>query len=182
MTGKTVHFVSKPKYTAVRKNKVVRLRYALFDDGSNRTLEYRDDLYYLHGGYGGAFPKVEAALEGLEVGMKAELTLAPDEAFGAWEPDLVLTVPAAELPPEGRRVGVEVDGETPDGHVVKFRVTEAGGETLTLDGNHPYAGLRLRFHLEVLDIRDATPRELELGHAVRDPAALEPDSDTGGEA
>jgi len=173
MTNQTIHFIKKPSYARVRKDKVVRLRYALFDDNGNRTLEYRDDLYYLHGGYGGAFPKVEAALEGMEVGGKAEVTLDPEDAFGPWVPELVLTLGLDELPPEGHQVGAEVEGEGADGHVVKFRVTEVGDDSLTLDGNHPYAGMRLRFHMEVLEIRDVTPRELELGHALRDPAAAE---------
>ena len=80
MSDEKVHFIKKRNYHSVVKDKVVRLRYALFEQGKDETLAYRDDLYYLHGGYGGAFPKVEQALEGLGVDAKMEVELTPEEA------------------------------------------------------------------------------------------------------
>ena len=73
METKTVQFIKKRNYQAIAKDKVVRLRYVVFEQGSEQALAYRDDLYYLHGGYGGAFPKVEQALAGLSVDAKAEV-------------------------------------------------------------------------------------------------------------
>ena len=163
--SRTLHFVQRRNYQSIVKDKVVRLRYAVFEQGSEQALAYDDDLYYLHGGYGGAFPKVEEALEGLGVDAKMEVELSVDEAYGPYDPDLCLAVPAEEIPEQARQVGAQLEGESPEGGSLDFTVRAVEGDTVTVDGNHPLAGRDLRFVLEVLDIRDATPEDLEAGYA-----------------
>ncbi len=166
MTEQIVNFIKKPSYSRVAKNKVITLRYGLFDlDGE--VIEYRDDLEYLHGGYGGAFPKAEEALEGLEVGNKIDINLTAEEGFGESASELIMEVPLEQIPEEGRRVGASIDGEGADGHVVKFRVTELGEQSLVLNGNHPLAGQGFRLMLEVLHIRAASFEEIEKGYAFK---------------
>ena len=169
MSEQKLHFVSKPNYGRIRQDKVVRLRYAVFDRDDGHALEFRDDLYYLHGGYGGAFPKIEAALEGMEIHGKTEVELDPEDGYGSYDPALRITAPVEEFPPEARQPGARLEGEAPDGRVLAFRVVEVAGDQLTVEGNHPLAGRRLRFVLEVLDIRDATEAELAAGHAFAHP-------------
>ena len=165
MSERKLHFISKPNYGRIRQDKVVRLRYAVFDRDGGQALAFRDDLYYLHGGYGGAFPKIEAALEGMEIQGKTEVELDPEEGYGAYDPALRITAPLEEFPPEARQLGVRLEGEAPDGRVLAFQVVEVVEDRLTVDGNHPLAGRRLRFVLEVLDIRDASTAEIDAGHA-----------------
>lgn len=161
----TLHFVKKRNYQSVIKDKVVRLRYAVFARDSEEVLAFSDDLYYLHGGYGGAFPRVEEALEGLGVDAKMEIELSAEEAYGLYDPALAMTVPAAEIPEEVRFVGARLEGESPAGGSIDFTVTAVDDDGITVDGNHPLAGRDLRFVLEVLDIRDATEEELQAGYA-----------------
>lgn len=165
METKTVQFIKQRNYQRIAKDKVVRLRYVVFEQGTEQALALRDDLYYLHGGYGGAFPKVEVALEGLRVDAKVEVLLTPDECYGERNPELEMTVPAAAIPAEARNVGAQLEGEAPDGSARPFLVTAVDGGQVTVDGNHPLAGKHLRFMLEVLDIRDASRAELEAGYA-----------------
>ena len=165
METKPLQFVKKSNYQRITRNKVVRLRYVVFEQGSEQALAYRDDLFYLHGGYGGAFPKVEAALEGLSVQAKAEVELAVGEAYGEPDPRLIITVPLDEIPPEVRNVGAQLEGEAPDGNTQPFVVTAVMADSVTVDGNHPLSGKALRFMLEVLDIRDASAAELDAGYA-----------------
>ena len=166
MNVQPLNFVRKPKYIKVSKDKVIQLKYALFDS-EDRILEYRDDLTYLHGGYGGAFPKIEQSLEGLEVGMKCEVRLTPQEGFGVFNPFLVITEPVTHFPLEAQQIGMHLDGETPTGEVVTFTVTKIENGMVTVDGNHPYAGRTVKFVFEVADIRSATSKELELGSALK---------------
>lgn len=170
MSDQKLHFVRKPNYARIRKDKVVRLRYAVFDRDGEHALEFRDDLYYLHGGYGGSFPKIEAALEGIEVHGKAEVELTPEEGYGRYDPGLVISAPAEEFPGEARHPGARLDGEAPDGSVISFRVVKVENGAVTVDGNHPLAGRNLRFVLEVLDIRDASEAEIAAGYAFVEPA------------
>lgn len=164
MTDQVVHFVKKPSYLRIARDRVARLKYAVLDMDTQRTLEFRDDLYHLHGGYGGAFPKVEQALEGLEVGDKVEVDLTPEEGYGAHLEELVITAPAEHFPVEAQQVGTLLDGEGPDGHVRKFVVSAVADGMITVDGNHPLAGKNLHFVFEVLDVRAAREEELKAGY------------------
>jgi len=165
-TSQPIQIVRKRSYARARKNRVIRLRYAVFDADSGQTIEYRDDLYYLHGGYGGAFPKVEEALEGKQVDESIELTLSPEEGFGAHNPALVLREPADNFPPEARRVGAQLEGHGPDGQVVPFVVTAVEDDYISVDGNHPLAGRTVRMVLEVMSVRAATDKELSDGKPI----------------
>jgi FKBP-type peptidyl-prolyl cis-trans isomerase SlyD len=164
MTEHLLHFNRKRNYQRIAKDKVVRLKYLLRDRDTGQTLDYRDDMVYLHGGYGSAFPKIEQALEGLEVDMKAEVDLDPHEGYGAIDPQRQLRVPVDAIPEQARQVGAQLDGEDPDGTTLNYRVTAVDDDHLILDANHPMAGRRLHFLFEVLDIRDAHPREIAAGY------------------
>jgi len=59
---------------------VVKLDYELKDCDGVAVEDEGAQLEYLHGGYGGIFPKVEEALEGKDVGHVTMLTLDPDDA------------------------------------------------------------------------------------------------------
>jgi FKBP-type peptidyl-prolyl cis-trans isomerase SlyD len=43
-------------------------------------------------------------------------------------------------------------------------VTEVGLETVTVDANHPLAGVELNFAVEIVEVRDASDEELSHGH------------------
>ncbi len=165
METKTVQFIKQRNYQSIAKDKVVRLRYVVFEQGSEQALAFRDDLFYLHGGYGGAFPKVEGALEGMKIDAKVEVLLTPEECYGERDPHLELTVDAEAIPQEARVVGAHIEGEARDGSSYPFLVVAVDGDKIKLDGNHPLAGKHLRFNLEVMDIRDASAAELEAGYA-----------------
>ena len=87
------------KTDRITPDKVVGLRFRIVDESTGHLLQYGDELVYLHGGYGGAFPKVERAMEGRSVGDHIELTLAPEEGYGHHRSDLVLVL----TKPLGRR-------------------------------------------------------------------------------
>lgn len=166
MADQIIHF--NRNWRPVAKDRVVTLRYAVQEAEGGDFMEYGSDLIYLHGGYGGAPAKVEQALAGLTVGQSCEVVLAADEGYyGSRDPALLVTVDAAEIPPEAHHIGARVDGEAPDGRVVPFAVTHIADGMITLDGNHRLAGKTLTFVLEILDVREATQAELEAGYAFR---------------
>jgi len=168
--GKVLHFVRKPSYSKVAKDKVVRLKYALFElqGDDEHILEYRDDLYYLHGGYGSMLAKVEASLEGMEVGGKADIAVNPQDGFGDYDPSLRITAPSDAFPKEAQQVGTRLEGEAKNGNSVDFTVVAVENNMVTVDANHPYAGKALKFVIEVLDIRASTEQERTLGYALKD--------------
>jgi FKBP-type peptidyl-prolyl cis-trans isomerase SlyD len=148
----------------IEKDAVVSLRLEIVDEAGNGPPA--QDMNYLHGGYGHLFPKVEAALAGLEPGASTSVKLAPVEGFGERDPALVVRERRERLPREVEvgsvlRVQGGEDGGTPP----VFRVTELSDTEATLDGNHPLAGKTVELRLAVLDVRPATNDEIEHGHA-----------------
>lgn len=149
----------------IGRDKVVRLGFRITDQANGRLLQYGDDLVYLHGGYGGAFPKVEQAVLGCRVGDRIELTLSPEEGYGHRQSDLVLELPSTGFMDGVPEAGTAVDGELPDGRSLTFTVAGVSAEKVTLDGNHPFAGKQLAFEFEVLEIRDSSAAERAAGYA-----------------
>lgn len=149
----------------ISQDKVVRLRFRVVDESTGKLLQYGDDLFYLHGGYGGAFPKVEQAMEGCGIGDRVAVTLAPDEGYGRRQPELVLELPSTEFSGDIPEMGAAVDGELPDGRSMTFTVSGVSGDKVILDANHPFADKDLAFDFEVLDIRESTEAERAAGFA-----------------
>lgn len=145
------------KDTAVTVSlKVTDAKGRLIDDGKR-------PVAYLHGGYDGIFPRIEAALEGQEPGFQATLELAPEDALGIPDESLVATMPKAEFPP-GIKVGGQIERLGPDGLPRHYYVMKIKGPIVMLDGNHPLAGETLKIAAKVVDVRQATAEEIAHRH------------------
>lgn len=120
-------------------------------------------LSYLHGGYEGIFPKVEAALDGQTAGFSTTMALAASDAFGERDESLVRTIAKGDFPP-GIKVGGRLQGPGADGQPQVFNVVKIKGPEVHLDGNHPLAGQALRFQCTVTEVRAATAPEIAHRH------------------
>jgi FKBP-type peptidyl-prolyl cis-trans isomerase SlyD len=150
----------------IAKNTVVTVNYTL-SDAQNNVLE--DDgvpIIYLHGGYENTLPAIEAALDGQEVGFSTTIQVEPEDAFGEYDPDLIKIESRDQLPTP-IEIGMQFEG-VPEGAAdhesIIFMVTDVAEDRVVLDGNHPLAGIALRFVLHVADIRGATKEEIEHQH------------------
>lgn len=144
------------------KNSVITLEYAAADTDGNLIDTGKEPLVYLHGGYDGIFPPVEAALEGKSVGDDVTVKLQPADAFGEYDPELVNIVPLTELP-QPLTVGMQIEGSTDDGGEPQSffsTVTDIADGVAVLDANHPLAGMALIIHCTVKGIRPATAEEI----------------------
>ncbi|MBP7580953.1 MAG: peptidylprolyl isomerase, partial [Vogesella sp.] len=127
------------------KNSVVTIHYEMYDADNTLLDKTEEPIAYLHGGYDGIFPLVEEALHGKAVGESITVTLTPDDAFGEPEEELVRVEPLDVLPEEVE-VGMMFEADDPEtGDVILFRVTDVADGKAVLDGNHPLAGLTIRF-------------------------------------
>jgi FKBP-type peptidyl-prolyl cis-trans isomerase SlyD len=122
-----------------------------------------DPLAYMHG-QGQIVPGLERALDGKCAGESLAVTVAPADGYGERDQDLVMVVSRAQFErPEELAVGLQVQVSGPEGDSVA-RVTAVEGDEVTLDSNHPLAGMRLSFSITVRDVRAATAEELRHGH------------------
>ena len=150
------------------KNTVVSLAYKLSDAQGNLIEESDEPMVYLHGGYDGTFPKIEEALDGQESGFVTQVQLEPTDAFGEYDPELVKVETRGRFP-EPLEVGMQFEGTPEEGDddldALIYTVTDVAEDKVVLDGNHPLAGMALRFDLTVTEVRGATPEEIEHEHA-----------------
>ena len=149
----------------IAKDTVVTLHYKLSDAQGNLIEESQEPMVYLHGGYQNTLPKIEEALDGKAAGYQVTIQVEPEDAFGEYDADLVKIEPREALP-EPLEIGMQFEG-APDGDhhgdSRVFTVTDIADGKVVLDGNHPLAGIALRLHVKVLDVRQATEEEAQAG-------------------
>ncbi|HXF77405.1 MAG TPA: peptidylprolyl isomerase [Usitatibacter sp.] len=148
----------------INRGMVVKLDYELKDCDGESLEDEGAQMEYLHGGYGGIFPKVEQELEGKDVGHEMSLTLDPEDAFGDYDAELLRVEPRNSFP-EKTEIGMRFEGVPGDDQeALIYTVTDVTPEAVVVDGNHPLAGERLWFKAKVAGVRAATPEELQHGH------------------
>jgi FKBP-type peptidyl-prolyl cis-trans isomerase SlyD len=116
-----------------------------------------DPVTYLHGGYGGLLEALEQALEGRLAGESVLVQVEPDQAFGDYDAELLRVEPAQRYG-EGLQIGMQVEEDSN-----LYIVTDIADGKVVLDGNHPLAGMALRFSLEIMTVRNARPEEIARG-------------------
>lgn len=149
----------------IAKNKVVSINYTLTDDAHNviDSSDGAEPLTYLHGSQN-IIPGLENALTGKSVGDKLKVTVAPEEAYGERLEDMVQVVPRDRFEPDAElEVGMQFQTPTEDS-VSIVTITKVDADNVTVDANHPLAGLTLLFSVEVVSVRDASAEELSHGH------------------
>ncbi len=157
----------------IERNPIVSLRNKLTDAQNNVIEEPDSPMVYLHGGYEGTFPKIETLLDGQDIGYEATIQLEPNEAFGEYDPELLKIEPRTRFP-EPLEVGMQFEGipdadeesdsaeeSDVDDEPLIYTVTDVADNQVVLDGNHPLAGMALRFWVQVEDVRAATENEIQ---------------------
>jgi FKBP-type peptidyl-prolyl cis-trans isomerase SlyD len=150
----------------IGKDTVVTLHYKLSDAQDNLIEQSEQPMVYLHGGYGNTLPKIEEALAGKAVGYQVTIQVEPEDAFGEYDTDLVKIEPREALP-DPLEIGMQFEGAPEVGEASEarvFTVTDIADGKVVLDGNHPLAGMALRFSLNVVEVREASPEEIAHGH------------------
>ena len=56
------------------------------------------------------------------------------------------------------------EAQAPDGATQQIMVVKVERDKVTIDTNHPLAGIALNFDIKVVSVREATKQELEHGH------------------
>ncbi|MFA6052495.1 MAG: peptidylprolyl isomerase, partial [Methylobacter sp.] len=122
-----------------------------------------DALPILHG-MGNIISGLEKALHGKAVGDKFNVRLAPEDAYGEKHDDMVQVIPRQMFDGiDEVEVGMQFHADVSSGPGV-VTVVKVDGDDITIDGNHPMAGMALTFDVEVMDIRPATAEETSHGH------------------
>jgi len=141
---------------------VVSIHFELTNDRGELLDRSRDGepLVYLHG-VSGILPALEEGLGGKSPGESFEVHIAPADGFGTPQQELIAKVPRSAFPDSPELViGMQVQGRS-DTEERQFVIIAMDDESVTVDGNHPLAGMNLCFRGSVADVRQATEDELE---------------------
>ncbi|WP_297324279.1 peptidylprolyl isomerase [Nitrosomonas sp.] len=148
----------------IEKNTVVSLNYELSDATGNILEKTDTPISYLHGGYGGIFPLVEEALHEMEIGYSCSVSMEPEDTFGEYDAELIRVEPRSSFP-ANVAVGMHFEGGAEDSDdVIVYKVTDVTDDSVIVDGNHPFAGMRLNFSCTVTAVRPATLEEITHEH------------------
>jgi FKBP-type peptidyl-prolyl cis-trans isomerase SlyD len=149
----------------IEKHRVVTLAYTLKDDDDS-IIDQSDDgsFCYLHGA-SNIIPGLENALTGKATGDELSVSIPPEEGYGVHDVEKTQAVPREMFPADDEIVaGMQFHAQGPDGHQLVVTVVKVEDDRVTIDGNHPLAGVQLNFDVKVLEVREATGEEITHGH------------------
>jgi FKBP-type peptidyl-prolyl cis-trans isomerase SlyD len=167
---------------AIAPDTVVSLSYVLFDERGETVdrVGEGEPLTYVHG-YAQLVPGLERQIEGLKAGDRGVFTVDAEEAFGDRDEDAVFEVDVADFPDAGEvAAGDEFMAEGPDGEPIAMRVLEVRPDAFVVDTNHPLAGQRVRFEVEINAVRAASDEEIAAAQAELEALAHEAEDDACG--
>ncbi len=84
----------------------------------------------------------DSAVVGMEEGNEKTVTLKPEDAYGEVNPEYVVDIPKANVPPE-----VKEGSQLMASNGMAGTVVEVGNESVKIDFNHPLAGKALTFKI-----------------------------------
>ena len=146
---------------------VVSMHYTLTDDDGTTidSSEGAEPLTYLHGA-GNIIIGLEQALVGKTEGDALQVDVTAAEGYGEIQPELIQIVQRTAFEGvESIEVDMAFEAHNPEGGVQRIVVRQVEGDEVTVDGNHPLAGMDLHFDVKIISVRDASSEELSHGHA-----------------
>jgi FKBP-type peptidyl-prolyl cis-trans isomerase SlyD len=123
--------------------------------------------------YGSGFllPKFEEHIAGLETGAEYSFPLTSNDAYGPTREDALMELDKKIFELEGEIdenilfLGNDIPMQNEEGHTLMGKVLEISDDKVKMDFNHPLAGKDLFFKGEIVAVREASPEEIEHGHA-----------------
>ena len=151
--------------TKITQNSVVSLDYTLTNDaGDILDKSENGQFVYLHGAKS-IIPGLEQALGDKCINDKFKVTIEAEDAYGPKDDSKKQVVSRDMFEPDSPiEPGVQFHAQGPEGETLVITITEVNGDEITIDGNHPLAGERLHFEVEVKEVREASEEEVSHGH------------------
>ena len=151
--------------TVIAKDRYVVLEYRMRLDSGEQIRGSAEAPVYLQfvAGYGEVLPGLERRLWGLREQEAVEFVVPAAEAFGTYEPENIQVWSPKVFPPDMElRVDQKViPANLPFPPEYPLTIKEVREDAVILDMNHPLAGHDLHYQVRVLEVRPATPEELE---------------------
>lgn len=136
-------------------------------DGTGEEIDSstgQEPLTYLHG-TGHLIPGLERELDGKEAGDELIAVISPEDGYGEQDETLIRQIPRTAFGDiENIEPGMQFRAGGNDDDVQIITVTKVEGDDVTVDGNHPLAGMTLNFSVSIQSVREASSEEIDHGH------------------
>ncbi|WP_198263979.1 FKBP-type peptidyl-prolyl cis-trans isomerase [sulfur-oxidizing endosymbiont of Gigantopelta aegis] len=151
---------------AIKQDQIVAIQYSasVEDETIDNNMDAAEPLFFMYG-RGQMMPGLESRIADMNVGDSADLDIPSAEAYGAYDPEAVQTVPKEHLAHLDLHEGLVLQGQGDGGEPVMVVVKEITDDKVIMDHNHPMAGKDVSFSVTIKDIRDASEDELTMGVA-----------------
>lgn len=152
----------------VANDVVVSISYVLTvnDDIVDSTLG-APPLTFIHG-RSQILPALEDRLVGMRIGEHRQIYIPAEDAFGDYDPGMTVDLDRNHLPSGFIfKLGSNLQIQDTTGRVLNGTVVAIGPQKLVMDLNHPLAGKDLTFDATVINLRPATPDELDSGSVIQ---------------
>lgn len=147
-------------------NLVVSIHYRLTDNDGNviDSSEDMEPLTYLHG-VGNLIPGLEKELVGKVENDAFIVKVLPAEGYGEVMEELIESVPKVAFQGvDNIEAGMFFEAKNTNGEMQRIVVKKVEVDMITVDGNHPLAGVELNFDINIVSVREATKEEIAHGH------------------
>lgn len=157
----------------ISKNTVVSITYNLTESNKEgdtiQEVDNQEPFVFLFG-HNQVLPQFEEHLINQEKGAKFEFGIKSEDGYGQPDPEAIVDLPIHLFQVEGKlaeavQIGHFLPMNDQEGNPLQGLVLEIGEETVKMDFNHPMAGVDLYFSGEVIDVREASAKEVNHGHA-----------------
>jgi FKBP-type peptidyl-prolyl cis-trans isomerase SlyD len=148
---------------AIEANQIVSIEYEVKDGDKIVDSNVGGAPLVFMFGKGQIIPGLENGIVNMAIGEKGDILVQPADAYGEYNADATQEVPADQFAGIDLELGMTLYGQGEDGGTVQVTVKEIGGETITIDFNHPLAGKALMFTVTINNIREATAEEAMTG-------------------
>ena len=138
----------------IEKGKKVTFEYTL-------TLENKEvidsnvgnePLTFTHGS-SQIIPGLEDQMMGMKAGDSRKVTVRPEDGYGPMLEEAVIELRTEQVPETSRKVGAMLQTQSPEGQIIRGRITEIDDQKAVINLNHPLAGETLFFDVTIIDVQ-----------------------------
>ena len=148
---------------AINEGQIVSIEYEVRDGEKVIDSNVGAEPLVFMFGKGQIIPGLEAGIQNMNIGEKADVLVKAADAYGEYNPEATQAVPKEQFAGIDLQEGMTLYGQGEDGSTVQVVVKEIRDADVVVDFNHPLAGKDLMFTVTLNNVREATPEEAASG-------------------
>jgi FKBP-type peptidyl-prolyl cis-trans isomerase SlyD len=111
-----------------------------------------DPLVFTHGS-SQIIPGLEDQMIGMKTGDTKKIIVNPEDGYGPVLKEAIIELKTEQIPESSRKIGAMLQTQSPEGQVIRGRISTIDEKKTVIDLNHPLAGKTLFFDVKVLDVK-----------------------------